>query len=53
MGVLAVVGSGRIGLGGGEGESSGGVGRIGGAKQEGGIGTRRKDGTVMRKGSNM
>ena len=50
MGVSAVVGSGRLGLVGGEGYISGGVGIIGGAIKGGGNGTRRDDKTVIREG---
>ena len=48
MGVLEVVGEGRIGLGGGKGDSSGGVGLIGGAIQVGGNGTERDNRPGMR-----
>ena len=50
MGVLEMVGAGRIGLGGGEGESSGRVVRRGGAKRVRGEGTERYDGMGMRGG---
>ena len=50
MGVLAVVVAGQIGPGGVEGEIRNGVGRRGGAKRGGGIGTERYDGLGMRVG---
>ena len=51
MGVSAVVGAVRIGLRGVKGESSGIVGRRGGAKRGGGIGAGRDEGQGMRVGS--
>ena len=51
MGVSSEVKSGRIGIGGGKGESIGGVVRRGGAKQGGGNGTVRDYGLGMREGS--
>ena len=52
VGVSEVVGEGRIGIGGVEGDSSGGFGRIGGAKLGGGIGTEGENGQGIRAGSN-
>ena len=51
MGVSLVVGAGRIILGGDKGESSSGVGRRGGAKRGGEIGTVRDYMPGMRAGS--
>ena len=48
-GVSVVMGAGRLGPGGGEGESIGGVGHRGGTVQGGG-GTGRDDGPLMRAG---
>ena len=52
MVVSVVVVAGRIGLGGGKGESRGGVGGGGYPMQEGGNGTGREDGTGMKAGCN-
>ena len=51
MGVLAVLGAGRLGLGGGERDSSGGAGQRGGAIQGGGNGTGREVGPGIRVGN--
>ena len=51
MGVSAVVISGRLGIGGGEGDSIGRVGSRGGAMQEGGNVTGRDNVPVTRAGS--